>query len=318
MGLVFLHPVAALVGVGALAPLALAWRRERRERLVRRAIAVAAPPLRVRFASAVAAAVVVACLAAAAAQPALQSTHPERVRSDAQIVFVVDVSRSMLASARADTPSRLQRAKALAKHLRDSFPEVPAGIASLTDWLLPHALPTLDRRVFTATLQRVLGIERPRPFTQERNATDFAALFALAQGRYFPSSVHHRVAVVLSDGESRPFAQEPLANALHDGGVQLLVVRLWGSHEAIYDGKRRDPGYAPNPLATAPLEALAAGTAGGRVYSEHERDAIVSRMRALLGKGPVVTSARHPHTTPLAPYAVLAGLLPLGFLLVRR
>jgi hypothetical protein len=318
MGFVFLHPAAAFVGLAALAPLVLAVLRERRDRQVRRAIGVAAPPLRTRFATALAAAVLVACLAAAAAQPALERTNPQRVRPDAQIVFVVDVSRSMLARSGPDAPTRLKRATALALRLRGAFPEVPAGIASLSDWVLPHAFPTLDRGVFSSTLERAIAIGRPRPFAVERNATDFSALFVLGAGRYFPAGVRHRVAVVLSDGESRRFAQGPLVRDLRRAHVGLLVVRFWSVREGIYDGKRRDPSYRPDPLATAPLERLAASTDGGRVFAEHEQGAISAKMRALIGRGPLQTTARRPRTTPLAAYAVLAGVLPLGFLLFRR
>src|SRR5439155_9151280 len=99
MQLVFLTPVAALVGFAALVPLALAVLRERRDGRLRRAIGVRAPSFPARFASALAAAAVVACLAAAAAQPGLRTESGRRARADAQLVFVLDVSRSMLARA---------------------------------------------------------------------------------------------------------------------------------------------------------------------------------------------------------------------------
>jgi hypothetical protein len=44
----------------------------------------------------------------------------------------------------------------------------------------------------------------------------------------------------------------------------------------------------------------------------------VHEVRSLLGSGPVVTSTSNRRTVALAPYVVLASILPLGFLLVRR
>jgi hypothetical protein len=318
MNVVFLTPLAALVGLAALAPLGLAVLRERRDDRLRRAVGAAAPAAWTRFASAAAAAVVVACLAAAAAQPALRSERVRRVRGDAQMMFVLDISRSMLARARPAAPTRFERAQALAGQLRRAFPDVPAGIASLTDWLLPHAFPTVSGHVFERTLLRAIGIERPRPSVTQRNATDFGGLSALAAGNYFSPGARHRLAIVLSDGESRAFARAPLAAALRRAGIRLLIVRTWSPTEAIYVGKRRDPGYAPNPLARAPLEALAASTGGGRVFGEGERGAIVAKARALLGSGPELRAARTDSTMPLAPYAVLAAVLPFGFVLLRR
>jgi hypothetical protein len=318
MELVFLTPVAALAGFAALLPFALALIRERRDGRLRRAIGVQPPRASARFASALAAAALVACLAAAAAQPGLRTKGGRRARADAQLVFVLDVSRSMLARARPGAPTRFDRASALAARLRAAFPEVPAGLASLSDWLLPHAFPTLDQRVFAQTLTRAVGIEYPRPLTLARNATDFGGLFALGAGRYFAPTAKHRVAIVLSDGESRRFALAPVLGPLRDAHVRLLLVRVWGPREAIYNGRRRDRRYVPDLLAAVPLGRLAARTGGGRVFSEHERGAIEARARVLLGRGPLVTTSRRPHTTPLAPYVVLAGVLPLGFLLRRR
>jgi hypothetical protein len=318
MGLVFLTPVAAAVGAAALLPVVLALVRERRNGTLRRALGLHPPSLPVRFSTALAAALLVACLAAAAAQPALRRSSRRPVRTDAQIVFVLDVTRSMLARSSPHAPTRFARAVSLAERLSGAFPDVPAGVASLSDWLLPHVFPTLDRTVFVRSLERTIGPGRPAPYADQPNATDFSALFALGPGRYFDAKTTRRLAVVLSDGESRPFTQQPLVAALRQRRVRLLVVRVWRRGEGVYLGARRDPGYVSDPLAMVPLEQLATSTAGGRVFFEDEPGAISTRMRQLLGSGPRATIANRRQTVPLAPYVVLAGVLPLGFLLVRR
>jgi hypothetical protein len=318
MGVVFLKPLAALIALAALAPLALAVLRETRNGRLRRAIGVAGPRLAPRFATALAAAALVGCLAAAAAEPALRSEARSRTRTDAQVVFIMDVSRSMLARARPRAATRFERAVALAVRVRSALPEVPAGVASLSDWLLPHAFPTLDQRVFAASLARSVGVGRPAPYVKERNATFFGSLTGLGTGRYFDRGARHRLAIVLSDGESRRFSVETVARVLARARIDLLVVRFWNPTEAIYDGRKPVRGYVPDPLVTPRLDALAAATAGGRVYDERERGSIVQKARALLGRGPILTGTRHRRTVPLAPYVVLASVLPLGFLLARR
>ena len=65
-------------------------------------------------------------------------------RTDAQVFVVADVSRSMLASSRAGSSTRLERVQAEADELRARLPGVPVGILSLTD--RAPAAPLPDRR----------------------------------------------------------------------------------------------------------------------------------------------------------------------------
>src|SRR5262249_62422381 len=83
----------------------------------------------------------VALLGLAAAQPALTRTAHPRVRADAQAVFVLDTSRSMAAAVSPNAPTRLDRAAAAAVRLRNAIPDVPSGVLTLTDRVLPDLLP---------------------------------------------------------------------------------------------------------------------------------------------------------------------------------
>jgi hypothetical protein len=224
----------------------------------------------------------------------------------------------MLARPGPRAPTRFQRAVALAVRLRAGLGDIPAGVASLSDWILPHAFPTDNERVFAATVTGAIGVNRPRPQLKSRNATDFSALITLGLGNFYGEHAKRRLAILLSDGESREFSLPLVLEALRRGHVGLILVRFWSRHDAVYLGRRRDPGYVPNPEATAPLERLAARTAGGRVFRESEPGAVIRAARSFLGKGPVVGAGRKDRTLPLGPYAVLAGILPLAFLLRRR
>src|SRR5262249_57887205 len=150
--LVFLAPRGALVFATVAPPLAglvLAARREGRPR--ERLRLAPAPPVR-RLARVAALVALVGILAVAAMQPALRSRTADRVRTDAQAFFVLDVSRSMLAARDPRSRTRLARAKRLAAEIRDAIPEVPAGIATLTDRVLPDLLPVSDPQAFSQTL----------------------------------------------------------------------------------------------------------------------------------------------------------------------
>ena len=83
-------------------------------------------------------------------------------QDQSEIVFVVDVSRSMLAGAGPGEPTRLDRARSVVLRIRQATPDVPAGISGLTDRLLPFLFPTVDADVFSETLERSVAADAPR------------------------------------------------------------------------------------------------------------------------------------------------------------
>src|SRR5262249_45431406 len=104
--IVFLTPLAALVALAMLLPLAAFVIAERRAATVRRLLSLRPPRTGVDLAALVALAAVIALLALAAAQPALSNTETQRVRTDASALFVVDISESMAASSGASGRTR--------------------------------------------------------------------------------------------------------------------------------------------------------------------------------------------------------------------
>jgi hypothetical protein len=130
--IVLLTPLAALVALAMLLPLAAFVIAERRVATVRELLTLPAPRTGVDVAALAALVAVVALLALAAAQPALSNTHSQRVRTDAEALFVLDTSQSMAASAGPKGKTRLERATAAAARLRAAVPSVPSGVATLT------------------------------------------------------------------------------------------------------------------------------------------------------------------------------------------
>jgi hypothetical protein len=258
-------------------------------------------------------------LGVAAAQPVVEQDRSVPERVDAQVFFVIDISRSMLASKDAKSETRFERARRVAAELRDRVPEVPAGIATMTDRLLPHALPTTDKRVFLATLDKSVDIERPPPGgTYSTQATTYDVLAGIPERRYFSPSTTKRVVVVLTDGESRQPFGAGLARAFDvKPPIKTIFVRFWNKDERIYETGVSEGGYLPDPGSAASLDR-AASLVGGRTFSEPDvraaGDAIVEAVGSGKTAGRTISGAR----LALMPWLTLAAFLPLGFLLWRR
>jgi hypothetical protein len=313
----FLSPWGAWVAVAVVVPLAAFALLEARARRVSGRIGLTPPPLRSRLGVPIAICVVAALLAIAAAQPVISGSRSHSGRSDAQVFVLFDISRSMLARSSADAPDRLQRAKQLALQLRHGIPDVPFGVASLTDRVLPHLFPTLDPNVFESVLRDAVGIERPPPAGQNDLATDFNSLGDTGTNNYYSPNAGKRVLVVFSDGESDYFNDGTLRQDFEKGNVHVVFVHLWGPDEKIYLSKNHvDPGYRPDPQSNQEAQRLAAA-GGGEVVGGNPAE-LISQTKGFLGTGPH-TSIREQRTRiSLGPYVALMALLPLGFVLLRR
>ena len=317
--LAFLSPLAALVAFGVVLPLAALVLAERRAARARAHLGLSPPGFAAPAAAAAAILLTAALLGLAAAQPVVRTVDERRVRTDAQALFVVDTSRSMLAAPRAGATSRFARAQAAAQRLHDALSDVPTGLASLTDRMLPLALPTADRRVFSSTLARSLAVDSPPPQQRATRATTLDSLRDVVAGRYFPARIERRLVVVFTDGETQPLDSAALTRTLRRGEVLgPLFVRVWSADELVFgpDGVP-EPGYRPDPTSGARLEALAR-SAGGQVFGPGETRAAADAARRLLGQGTVTLRGREVRSFALAPYAALSALVPLALLLWRR
>jgi hypothetical protein len=313
----FLTPLAALFALAALVPLALFLGRERRAGAIRGTLGLEPPSLGSRLPLVIAIAAVPGLLGLAAAQPVIEQSRSRPERTDAEAFVVLDISRSMLAAADVEAPTRLDRARRLAVRLRDTVPEVPIGIVSLTDRLLPHAFPTTDRRVFVATIEDSIGIERPGPNLFGTVATSLGALASVPKLGYFSPRARKRLLVVLTDGETLPVRQE-LSRAFQvKPRIETILVQFWDADERIYATGLPESGYRPMPGAGAALERVAS-LVRGRVFSEDEAGEVGATAREVLGEGKTRQRELEGERFALMPYVTLAAVLPLGFLLLRR
>jgi hypothetical protein len=225
----------------------------------------------------------------------------------------------MLAQKDLDSPQRIERAKLAAVELRRALPDVKVGVASLTDRVLPHLFPSADEKVFAATIDRSLAIERPPPRSSFlTGATSLNALATIRGLRYFTPTSTSRLVVVLTDGESDPVANARLGNLFRrDPAIKLVFVQFWDKDEKVFSRGAPEPQYVPQPAARGVLDRVAAST-NGAVYSEGQLGAAADKSREFLGGGPTVVQGERAGKLVLAPYLAFAALFPFGLLLWRR
>lgn len=316
---IFLTPLGALLALGAILPLlALVFVRRRASR-VRRGVGLPRARVRSLLVPLGAVAGMAVLLGLAAAQPVLEQTSIRRVRTDAEVFFVVDVSRSMLAREGPGSAARIDRARATASELRGLLSSARIGVASMTDRLLPHLFPSADADAFQATLDRTIGIERPPPRGSfATNATDLNSLTAVRSLRFFDPDAKKRLVVVFTDGESVPVAAARVGVLYQRAPeIDVIFLHVWDEDERVYTRGAPEPQYRPDPSSRGLLDRLAASM-GGYVYPEQNVDAATRTARRLLGDGPTIDEGQRRGRDALAPYLAFAAFIPLSLLLWRR
>jgi hypothetical protein len=253
-----------------------------------------------------------ALLGLALAQPSIARRDERRVRRDAQLLVVLDSSRSMLAAPPGGV-TRAARATAFARRLADALPDVPAGVASFNNRLLPYLFPTSDRTAFGLVLGQAYGVQRPSAAPElDRNVTSFDALGAAAGGGFFSPAAKRRLLVVLSDAETRPFDAAGTLRRLRAASVTPVVVRFWRRDERIVHRDGTVEAYRPGQ----PDELRALRRAGWAAYPERRAAAAVTAIRRQLGNGQLVSAGSVVERTSIAPALALAALAPLLLVLV--
>jgi hypothetical protein len=314
LGLTFLTPVAALVGLVGALPLA-AWALGRR-RGARTARALELPTgVHGDWIAPGALVLLSALLALAAAQPVRAHTVKREVRTDAAALYVIDTSLSMRAASSAHAPDRLAQARRIALAMQAALPDIPAGVASFTDRVLPDLFPTADTSAFASTVTDAVAIDAPPPRDENTRATTFAALGEPAHSGFFAKAATRRVLVVVTDGESRAFDAAGLARTLaSQPATKLVAIRVGSSGDRIWQGGKADPAYTPAADAQRSLEALTNAT--GTLASGPA--AGVRAVRAALGRGHEARQGTTSGRRALAPYLLALALVPLGALLLVR
>jgi hypothetical protein len=186
----------------------------------------------------------------------------------------------------------------------------------MTDRTLIHLLPTTDAAVFARTVQQSVGIDRPPPsqYYADR-ATTMQALETINADNFFPPGVQHRIVVVFTDGEAQPSSVK--LTIRQPDIIPPLLVHVWSPRDRIWVRGRVDPRYQPDPTSSAIMDAFAQLT-GGRAFDSSQLSSVAAAIRSEAGRSTARQTITAASRIPLAPWFVLAGVAPLGFLLYRR
>ena len=304
--LVFLTPWAALVGLAFVAPFLTFASRERAHSRARSNLELLRPRASRVVARPLGLVALAALVAATAAQPAIRDTDSTPVRSDAELFLTFDVSRSMLAASAPGGVARLERARALGNDVHRSLDDVPTGVATLTNRMMPLLFPTGDARGVGAVIGQSVRIMQPRPerLTAAR-ASSLAALGLAADRSYFNPNARKRVLVVFSDLDSDFFSLEGTLRLLRAHRIEPFLVRVAAPGERIFDRSGHPFAYAS--VSTVTVAALR--RAHWHAFEEREAGRLIAEIRSYLGRGPVVESGLVESQRSLAPALALAALL---------
>jgi hypothetical protein len=318
MGISFLTPLAGLFALTAAIPLAAFLVMEGRARRLRKLFSLLAPGRRELAMVAIALALLPTLVAVAAAQPVVVHRQALTERIDAQAFIVFDTSLSMSARSGPSSPTRLERAEREAKAVIPQLGDIPVGIATMTDRVLPNLMPTTNSALALRTVDQSVGINEPPPSQQYPvRATTLQALLPISPNHLFAPAVRHPILVVFTDGESSPLPHGIGFALAQELKVPPLFVHIWSSSERIYVHGRVDPHYKPDLASGKVLSQFAAATKG-HVFAENDVGGLMRAIRSEAGSNPAQTKILGYARVALAPWFLLAGVFPLGFLFWRR
>jgi hypothetical protein len=312
----FLTPLAGLVAFAVILPLVAFVRSEARSAQVRELLRLAPPGGSRR--QTIAILVTLAILAGiGAAQPVLEQTREHQMRTDVQAFFLFDTSRSMAASRGEGEETRFDRAREAGREVRHALGDVPVGIASLTDRVLPFVFPSPNPDSFDQVMRYSIGVDRP-PAREGGNAqvSTLDATSVLAE-RYFFRGARKRLAVIFTDAESRAIHPETLSQQFAEQDITTILIRFGNDRERIFRPGGGEEPYRPEPGAAATAEEYAQAV-GGQAFDEGQVGDAIAAAKRIVGTGRSRMRFEASDVQPLGPYVFLAALFPLSFLLWRR
>lgn len=318
-GISFLTPLAGLFALTAVIPLAALVLMLRRTRRLGRLFSLATPGKREIVTAAIALALLPALVAVAAAQPVVIHAKAFTERLDAQVFIVFDTSLSMSARSALDAPTRLTRSKDEARTLIPKLGDLPVGIATMTDRVLPDLMPTTTTALALRTVNQSVRINEPPPGLNYRGrASTLEALTPIAGDHLFPPGVKHPILVIFTDGEMRAPPAITGYSFSQQVTVPPLFVHVWQPTDHIYSSQGQvDPAYQPDPTSAQTLAHFASLTKG-HVFREGDVGGLLDAIHAEAGSKPATTTLLGFSRVPLGPWFLLAGVVPLGFLFWRR
>lgn len=250
-----------------------------------------------------------------------QLCRVERIvfRKGADIVFILDVSSSMLATD--VSPSRLEEARRSVRRISETVPEGRRSLLLFAASPLVQCPLTSDRAAFDA----LLGMASPALVENQGSAFSPALDLALRLTDVPAASTgsepvgSEKILVLLSDGEDHEGGVDAAAKRIRKADVSLFVLGF-GRGEAFLPDTAR-PGSVKldasgdavkTRFSAGTLQRLAA-TAGGRYYhvsqSDTANDLVAARINDIVARSRVVPVFERGY--PFYPWLLGIGLLLL-------
>ncbi len=168
-----------------------------------------------------------------------------------EVMFVLDVSRSMLADDA--TPTRLERAKQQIKDMVDEMSGDRVGLVLFAGEAKQHVPLTRHYTDFKQSLDEV------GPYNVQMGGSRLGDAIALAADSFLGKSNDHKAIVVLTDGEDQESSPVEIAQQIHhQQGIRIFTIGL-GDMEK---GSRIPMGQ----------------TASGRRFLEHKGEQVWSKL----------------------------------------
>ena len=174
-----------------------------------------------------------ACLAAALMDPRAAEQTEELTRRGADVMFVVDVSRSMLAEDA--TPNRLGRARTFIADAIDSMGGDRAGLIDFAGVAAVRAPLTLNYDALKA------AVDGLKPKDSRRGGSMLGDAIRLATESFPTDDAGHAI-VILSDGEDMGSDPMDAAKEAAEKGIRIITVGIGDPRE----GARIPVGDGPN------------------------------------------------------------------------
>ncbi len=163
-------------------------------------------------------------VAFALARPQLGVEWSERKARGLDIVFIIDSSKSMLATDL--RPTRLERAKLAVLDLVERLESDRIGLVAFAGQAFLQTPPTLDYSAFRESLDSL------SPSIMTSGGSDIG--YALGESaKAFPSENNVKVAVLLTDGEDLGGNALKAANEAREAGIQIFAIGI-GTPEGEY------------------------------------------------------------------------------------
>jgi Ca-activated chloride channel family protein len=148
--------------------------------------------------------------------PKMGTKFKDVKREGLDIVFAVDVSKSMLAEDMA--PNRLDKSKQLVTQIINSLNSDRVGIIAYAGKAFPQLPITTDYAAAKMFLQNM------NTDMLSSQGTAINEAIELAKTYYDKDQESNRVLIIISDGEDHSTASEDIAEEAHDEGIQIFTI----------------------------------------------------------------------------------------------